>query len=76
MKHTSPILTKYERSRILGARALQISMGAPILIDPCGKTSPLDIAILELNAKVIPIIITRPLPNGKVEKWKLSELII
>jgi DNA-directed RNA polymerase subunit K len=50
--------TRYERARIIGARALQISMGAPVLIeDDTGE--PIDIAIRELNSGVIPITINR-----------------
>jgi DNA-directed RNA polymerase subunit K len=50
--------TRYERARIIGARALQISMGAPVLTeDDSGE--PIDIAIRELNSEVIPITINR-----------------
>ncbi|RZB29254.1 MAG: DNA-directed RNA polymerase subunit K [Candidatus Argoarchaeum ethanivorans] len=46
--------TRYERARIVGARALQISMGAPVLI-PDAKGEPIDIAIEELRLGAIPI---------------------
>ena len=50
--------TRYERARIIGARALQISMGAPVLID-VDKKDPIDIALVELEKGVIPITVKR-----------------
>ncbi len=50
--------TRYERARIIGARALQISMGAPVLID-VDKKEPIDIAYIELEKGVIPITVKR-----------------
>lgn len=51
-------LTKFEKARIIGARALQISMGAPVIIDvPVTIIDPVDIAILEFDNGVIPITI-------------------
>ena len=61
--------TKYEKARILGSRALQISMGAPYLVKLSKKKleelkySPLEIAKLEFEAGLIPITVTRPLPE-------------
>mmetsp|Transcript_2879 Transcript_2879/g.5382 ORF Transcript_2879/g.5382 Transcript_2879/m.5382 type:complete len:129 (-) Transcript_2879:1158-1544(-) len=72
---TTKFLTKYERARILGSRALQISMGAPVMVDPEGETDPLFIAQKELMVKKIPIVIRRYLPDGSYEDWKLEELI-
>ncbi|MCX9024470.1 MAG: DNA-directed RNA polymerase subunit K [Candidatus Methanoperedens sp.] len=51
-------LTRYERARIIGARALQISLGAPVLID-IGRGEPIDIAMMELEQGVIPITVKR-----------------
>lgn len=52
--------TKFEKARIVGARALQISMGAPSLIKiPGDIISPLDIAMLELREDAIPITVKR-----------------
>ena len=50
--------TRYERARIIGARALQISMGAPVLIE-VDKKEPIDIAYAELEKGVIPITVKR-----------------
>ena len=52
--------TKYEKARIIGARALQIAMGAPVLIDtPEGMADPIDIALLEFEKKVTPLTVIR-----------------
>ena len=60
-----PKLTRFERARIVGARALQISMGAPVLIEPSKELSnPIDIAIEELKRGVLPITIRRTLPDA------------
>ena len=61
---TTPYMTKYERARILGTRALQISMSAPVLVDLEGETDPLQIAIKELREKKIPLIVRRYMPDG------------
>jgi DNA-directed RNA polymerase subunit K len=50
--------TRYERARIVGARALQVFMGAPVLIDT-GNTDPLEIALEEMKLGVIPITVKR-----------------
>lgn len=52
--------TRFERARIIGARALQISMGAPLLIEvPSGIVDPIDIADLEFRKGVLPITVKR-----------------
>ncbi|XP_068677353.1 DNA-directed RNA polymerases I, II, and III subunit RPABC2-like [Montipora foliosa] len=73
---TTPYMTKYERARVLGTRALQISMGAPVMVELEGQTDPLHIAMKELKARKIPIIIRRYLPDGSHEDWAIDELII
>ncbi|PSS22344.1 hypothetical protein M430DRAFT_118744 [Amorphotheca resinae ATCC 22711] len=72
---TTPYMTKYERARILGTRALQISMNAPVLVDLEGETDPLQIAIKELREKKIPLIIRRYMPDGYYEDWTCEELL-
>ncbi len=60
-----PTLTKFEQARIMGARALQLSLGAPPFIPiPKKARISLDISMEELNERVIPITIRRVLPNG------------
>mmetsp|Transcript_55038 Transcript_55038/g.103139 ORF Transcript_55038/g.103139 Transcript_55038/m.103139 type:complete len:121 (+) Transcript_55038:83-445(+) len=74
-RKTTPYLTKYERARILGARALQISMNAPVMVTLDGETDPLLIAEKELIQRVIPFVIRRFLPDNTYEDWKVSELL-
>jgi DNA-directed RNA polymerase I, II, and III subunit RPABC2 len=60
-----PTLTRFERARIIGARSLQLSLGAPILVNSTNKfLDTISIAVAELNSKVLPISIRRVLPNG------------
>ena len=59
-------LTRYEKARIIGARALQLSMGAPSLLKISEDLmSPLSISIKELEAGVIPITVKRNMPLKK-----------
>jgi len=74
---TIPILTKYERSRILGQRAKQINSGSKAFVEVDKNIHDgYLIASKELNEKKIPFIIRRPLPNGGSEYWKLEDLEI
>ena len=72
--------SKYELARILGARALQISMGAPLLvkIDEDGleklKYDPIRIAELELESQVLPISVRRPFPEKKETELKKAKV--
>ena len=60
-----PRLTRFEKARIMGARALQLSLGAPPFITiPKDARISLDISMVELEKRVIPITIRRVLPNG------------
>ena len=61
-----PRMTRFEKARIVGARALQIAMGAPVLIDTAGSVSSgsIDIAMKELKDKVLPMTVRRRLPDG------------
>ena len=59
---TATDYTRYERARIVGARALQISMGAPVLVRT-DKIDPLDIALAEFEADRIPITVRRYIGN-------------
>jgi len=73
---TTPYMTKYERARVLGTRALQISLNAPVLVDIEGETDPLQIAMKELAQRKIPLVVRRYLPDGSFEDWGCDELII
>jgi len=69
-----PTLTRFEKARIMGSRALQLSQGAPPFI-PIPKTAriSLDIAMEELEKRVIPITIRRVNPNGDFQNISISD---
>jgi DNA-directed RNA polymerase subunit K/omega len=71
---TKPVLFKFERVRIIGDRTKQLSLGAKPMLLNVDKLEPKRIAELELEKGVLPFIIERPMPNGKYERWKVSEL--
>lgn len=59
--------TRFERARIVGARALQIAMGAPVLIElKSAILNPVEVAIREFNVDVIPITVKRVVPPKHV----------
>ena len=67
-------LTRFERARIMGSRALQLSLGAPPFIDFSKNISTsLEIAMEELDQKVIPIVIRRTLPNGDYQNISIDQ---
>ncbi|MFH0711982.1 MAG: DNA-directed RNA polymerase subunit K [archaeon] len=77
--------SKYERARIIGARGLQISMDAPLLIDIDEEElegvnyDPLRIAEKELDSGVLPISVNRPMParsEENIEKIKIEESVV
>jgi DNA-directed RNA polymerase I, II, and III subunit RPABC2 len=69
-----PTLTRFEKARIMGARALQLSLGAPIFIEiPENATTSLEIAMEELKQRVIPIVIKRTLPNGDYQNIPIDQ---
>jgi len=71
-----PKLTRFERARIVGARSLQISLGAPMLAPlPDDVVDPIDIAVVELNEKVLPMTIRRTLPEGSFQDIPLMDLL-
>ena len=71
-----PKLTRFEKARIVGARALQIAMGAPVLIEiKKGMKNPIDIALEELKRGVLPITIRRTLPDETYQDIPLKWLL-
>ena len=67
-------LTRFEKARIMGARALQLSLGAPVFIEiPKNATTSLQIAMEELKKRVIPIVIKRTLPNQDYQNIPLDK---
>ena len=74
---TQPVLTKYERARLIGVRATQLANGAqPLVSMPNTVINELIIADEELKQKKLPFIIRRPMPNGGSEYWKLKDLMV
>ena len=74
---TYPFLTQFERTKIIGLRANQLSKGAvPFVNVPKHVTDVRDIARLELEQRRIPFIVKRPLPDGTAEYWRLSDLLL
>jgi DNA-directed RNA polymerase I, II, and III subunit RPABC2 len=76
-----PILTRFEKARILGTRALQISMGAPvidsdIMAEGADLSDPLLIATLELEKKLLPISVRRFLPDGRYQDIPINILYL
>jgi len=71
---TKPVLTHYEQVRLLTDRTKQLSLGAKPMIKNSENLSSRQIAHLEIEHNIIPLVINRPLPNGKFEIWKISEL--
>lgn len=68
-KKSKIVFTKYEKARIIGARSLQLAMGAPLLIDIDQtvfekiRYSPIEVAKMEFEEGILPITIKRPLPR-------------
>lgn len=82
LHRTIPVLTKYEKTRILGIRTKQLNNGAePYITSKVNITSEkvidgYPIALRELEEKKMPFIIRRPLPGGGMEYWYLQDLEI
>jgi len=70
-------LTRYEKARIVGARALQLSFGAPLLIEkPQDVIDPIKLAMLELKAGILPLTIRRDNPSGAHQDISINKLIL
>jgi len=71
-----PKLTRFERARIVGARSLQIAMGAPAFVPMEGQyRGPIETAMLELEADALPLSIRRSLPNGVTQDIPIRALV-
>jgi DNA-directed RNA polymerase subunit K/omega len=72
---TTPLITRYEYAKVLGIRTEQLSAGGePAIPVPYPDMSSAAIAEAEYRAGLIPFIIRRPLPSGKSEYWRVSDL--
>jgi DNA-directed RNA polymerase I, II, and III subunit RPABC2 len=70
-------MTKYEMTRIISTRAIQITQGSGVNVDAGDVSEPLELAEMELRQKKFPdyLTIERPLPDGTIEVWTVNELI-
>lgn len=74
---TRNFLTKYERVKIIGLRAEQLQRGASPYVDFDAKAfDPIEIANKELEARKLPFMVARTLPNGEKEYWRLEDMVI
>ena len=75
-KKTSNKMTIFEKAKIIGIRAEQLSENAPAFIDTAGMFDCIEIARKELEQKKLPFIIRRTLPDGEYEDWKINDLLV
>lgn len=73
---TRPLMTRFERAKIVGMRLEQLARGAPTLVDTSKCHSIRDVVLKELDEKKLPFIIIRSLPNGKKEYWRVADLVV
>ena len=70
---TSPRLTKFEKTQLIGMRIEQIARGALPAVEVDPLSSIRDIVLKELELKKIPLMVSRTLPNGVVENWAIED---
>lgn len=75
-KNDTKYMTKYEKSRLLGIRALQLSEGAPPMVNVEGLRDVMDIAKKELMECKMPLIVRRKYPDGSYTDIKASDMIV
>lgn len=76
LNRSKPVMSKYERTKVIGVRAQQISEGSVPLVDvPKHLTNTLDIATYELKMRKTPFIIKRNVGTS-VEYWKVEDLTV
>lgn len=71
--YSIPYLTKYEKARIIGTRALQISLDSKVFVEKNGETDPYKLAVMEFEQKKIPLLVQRILPNGDIETLDVNK---
>lgn len=72
-KVTKPYLTKYERARLIGFRAVQLANGAIPTVPVENLRNVMDIATKELEEKRLPLIVRRRFPDGTYEDWSIDQ---
>jgi DNA-directed RNA polymerases I, II, and III subunit RPABC2 len=71
-----PKLTRFEKARIVGARSLQLAMGAPFFVPLDEMTKdPIILAMAELASEALPLSIRRSLPNGEFQDIPVRYLL-
>lgn len=73
---TRNVLSRYERAKLIGMRMEQLARGFAPCIDDTGLHNIREIALKELEMRMMPLMISRTLPNGKKEFWRLDDLIV
>nr|WRJ69749.1 DNA-directed RNA polymerase subunit Rpb6 [Oceanusvirus sp.] len=81
MPKTRPVITKYELTKVIASRVQQLSDGSPTTLPRDHPLSgpgsaPLDVALAELDERVLPMLIPRELPDGTREVWRLEQLAL
>lgn len=65
-------ITRFERARVISARALQLALGAPPLVKPADNSTPYELAKEELTKGILPLCVIRTFPSGKTEVVNLQ----
>lgn len=73
-KRTNPYMTRFEFTKLVATRVVQLQAGAPCTIDRKPGMSLSDIAEAEVRARTAPLIVRRLLPDGSHEEWRLTDL--
>ena len=73
---TRNVMTKYEKTKIIGTRLEQLARGAIPTCNVDDMKNIREICMKELEERTIPFVIMRPLPNGKKEYWRIEDMII
>jgi len=64
-------LTRFERTRLISARALQLSLGAPPLVKIPSGISMIDLANHEFEKRLLPLMVLRKYPNGEIQELEV-----
>jgi DNA-directed RNA polymerases I, II, and III subunit RPABC2 len=76
-RKTLPLMTIYEKAKILGIRAEMIARGAePMISVPANVDRAFDIAKMELEQKKIPLLVRRYNPDGSYEDWRVADMVV
>lgn len=73
---TMNILTKYEKTKIIGMRMEQLARSGIPYVEFKGAFDPYAIALMELEENKLPFMICRTMPNGEKEYWRLKDMVI